>query len=120
MFKHFVIIGIVFFNLLGANEVSIVDQDQIYQQIIENEPEAILLITEDKIYLHHEKIKISNQGIFVGNVQVPTLYSDATGCWMSRQSDYWICQNSECTNYQNVYRNSTGRCPFCQKKGTQG
>lgn len=120
MFKSFILIGIAFFNLVAANNEFSVNQSIIYQQIIENEPDAILFITEDKLYLHHEMIHISSQGIFVGKTPIEMLNSDATGCWLQRPVEYWICSNPDCANYQKVFSSSSGKCPVCRREGDPG
>jgi len=108
------------FSLVEANEEPIVKQDLICQQIMEEEPSAILFCTENKIYLHHEKIQVSSAGLFVGNVHIPRLFSDSTGCWLQKPNSYWICRTPSCSNYQKVYHNPSGKCPQCHLEGDPG
>jgi hypothetical protein len=102
-----------------AIDRNMVEEDQIYKQITTDAADAISFQTENRIYIYPEMITITNQGIFVGNVNVPALFSSPMGCWLHRPMNYWFCINPDCSDYNAVYRNNSGLCPTCHKLGSQ-
>ncbi len=98
-------------------EKNILNDRSIYQQIIENRPDAILCYQENKLYLRSEKLSLTDHGIFLGNITIPLLLSDSTGCYVDSRSSRWICCTRGCSNFRNIFHNSDGICPYCHRKG---
>ena len=106
------------FSFANEHEEKMVPRSFIYQQIVEKHPDAIFLCTEDRLYLWPEKVTLTDRGIFVGDVAIPTLHSDATGCYvLERSSGTWICCTKSCQNFRNTFRSESGYCPYCGRKG---
>jgi hypothetical protein len=117
MYNLLMFITLAIFNLAFAKEDGMIDQNSVYLQIMQEEPGAILFQTEDKIYLQPESIRVTSQGIYVGNISISALHSNAIGCWLQRPVNYWFCTNADCSNYNQVYASPTGKCPVCGRAG---
>lgn len=112
-------------NIAIAEEEMPLD-DLISNQILAEQPEAVLFCTESKLYLRPDTIYPTNSGLFIGHshsaILIPVVFSDASGCYVprgnfSRPESYWMCANQECSNYQRIFRNSSGQCHRCGLTG---
>lgn len=101
----------------NEREKTILNDDSIYQQIIEKRPDAILCYQENKLYLRSEKLILTDRGVFLGNIAIPALFSDTIGCYVDSRSSRWICCTRGCANFRNVFHNSDGICPYCHRQG---
>ncbi len=120
MLKVFLFFCTVFstFSFATENEELMVSQSFIYQQIVEKQPDAVFFCTEERLYLRPEKVILTDRGIFVGEVEIPTLHSDTMGCYvLSKSSGKWVCCTRDCPNFRNTFRNESGYCPGCGRKG---
>lgn len=103
--------------LANERDENSLNDHSIYQQIIENRPDAVLCHQENRLYLRSGKLSLTDQGVFLGNIAIPALFSDPTGCYVDSRSSRWICCTRGCSNFRNVFHNSDGICPYCHRQG---
>lgn len=94
----------------------------IFQQKGEAHSYSIAVVTEDKVYVNPESVRVTKQGLAIETypqhfVSIPAIFSDGQGMYlpmvsMTSSSQIVLAFCTRCQKWKEVYRPSK-RCPDC-------
>src|SRR5690348_7270783 len=94
------------------------EQNQaIVARITQEQPESIVSMDEDKVYLIHEKIQLLHDGIYLitknSVIALPMLFSDANGCFLPVNASVYAKIRCRNCGYEYWYSPAQYKCPKC-------